>query len=253
MKIGIGINNFKPENELLLRERLCIESLLKCKEKNNDTALYNIVTKNKQYPIQGFETLVVPNSEKYIYVNDMLDALVNTECEYIAILNNDIIVNNTLFKQFEEDIDVHPISRGHIQQIQSLQDDIVPTAYSVHGFDMFIFKTAWWIKNKHIFPNMFLGRPYWDTLFFIKSILNGSYKILNKQPPVIFHMEHNSTSMHEKDTYTLQNEAAAKSEPDMEKWWNYVYNVLLKRNYHNGIKWWLPHENELELEKQYLK
>jgi hypothetical protein len=255
MNIAIGINNYKDFNNLSNREKLCIESLFKCKEKNN-ISLYNIVTTDKHYPINGLNTLVLPGdktAEKYIYVNDILDCLESVNSEYIAILNNDIIVNNTLFSQLEEGTDVYPISRGHIKSIQSLEEDVIPTAYSVHGFDMFIFKKSWWSKYKQIFPKMYLGRPYWDTVFFIKSVLNGSYKILNKQPPVIFHIEHDSTSMHEKDHYTTHNENIAKKDPDMQKWWAYVYNVLLKRNSHKGIKWWLPHENELQLEKQYLK
>jgi hypothetical protein len=38
----------------------------------------------------------------------------------------------------------------------------------------------------------------------------------------------------------------------MSRWWNFVQNVLLKRQTVNDILWWKPFENELQLEKQIL-
>ena len=35
MKIAIGINSFRSEKDLNRREELCLESLRKCKDKNN--------------------------------------------------------------------------------------------------------------------------------------------------------------------------------------------------------------------------
>ena len=46
MKIAIGINGYKQYNDLVQREKLCLESLKICKEKNPNVELFLI--KNKQ-------------------------------------------------------------------------------------------------------------------------------------------------------------------------------------------------------------
>ena len=100
---------------------------------------------------------------------------------------------------------------------------------------------------------MYLGRSYWDIVYFTKCATNSNIRIINKLPPVIFHVEHQSTAAHENDIYTKHNEEIVKNYADMSKWWFYVYNVLLKRPTVNNIKWWQPLENEQELEKKIFK
>ena len=57
MKISIGINGYKPYNDLEKRERFCIESLLKIKNKNNNISLYNVCFSNENIQYDNFTTL----------------------------------------------------------------------------------------------------------------------------------------------------------------------------------------------------
>lgn len=251
MNIAIGINSFKQESELNRREQLCLESLRKCKEINPNVTLYNIIKEEDDIQYDDFITLKVKQEKKYPYINDLVNCLSETDNELIVFLNNDIILNKTFFAQLEEGVETYPASRAHLYEMENLTDDLKIESYSVHGFDLFAFKNDWWKENKHLFPYVYLGKPYWDTLFFIKCVRNSNYKILNKQPPVIFHIEHTSNSCHDdnKDEYARSNEQAAGYDTDMHLWWAFVQNVLLQRPTTHGIKWWTPLHNELQLEK----
>jgi hypothetical protein len=252
MKIAIGINSFKNEKDLNKREELCLESLRKCKNKNNNVTLYNIISDKDDINFNDFETIKIKQEGKYPFVNDLLNALSKTDNDLIVFINNDIVLNNTFFKQLENGIESYPASRAHLHELNSLDEELKIQSYSVHGFDLFAFKRDWWVENSYKFPFLYLGKPYWDTVFFIISIVNSKYKILNKQPPVIFHIEHNSVSCKDTDEYEQHNTNIAQTIPEMSRWWNFVQNVLLKRQTVNDILWWKPFENELQLERQIL-
>tara|TARA_E500000318_G_scaffold18759_1_gene19573 strand:+ start:3224 stop:3994 length:771 start_codon:yes stop_codon:yes gene_type:complete len=252
MKIAIGINSFKDEKNLSKREQLCLESLRKCKNKNPNVTLYNVISDEDDINFSDFKTLKIPQKGKYPFVNDLLNCLSKTDNDLIVFINNDIILNNTFFKQLEDDIETYPASRGHLHELNSLDEELKVQSYSVHGFDLFAFKRDWWVENSHKFPFLYLGKPYWDTVFFITSVVNSKYKILNKQPPVIFHIEHDSVSCKDTDEYEQHNTNIAQTVPEMSRWWNFVQNVLLKRETVNDILWWKPFKNELQLERQIL-
>jgi hypothetical protein len=253
MKISIGINGYKKWEDLENREKFCIESLKICQGKNSNVELFLLKDNNEDISYEGFKTLNIDSKSKYPLVNDLIDALAKTEGDLICILNNDIILNNTFFKHIQPEYETYAASRAHLYELNSLNDPLKIESYSVHGFDLFCFKKDWWLKNKNLFPEMYLGRSYWDTVFFIKCALNSNINIINKLPPVIFHVEHQSTAAHENDSYTKHNEVIAKNDTDMNKWWYYVYNVLLQRPTIDNIKWWQPLKNELELEKNILR
>lgn len=253
MKISIGINGYKQQSELLPRELFCLDSLKICKEKFSNVELYLIKNKTDNISYDKFNTLEIEHTTKYPLVNKLLDALSTTECDLFIFLNNDIILNTSFFKLLNDEIETYAASRAHLYELNSLTDPLKIESYSVHGFDLFGFKTTWWKLNKHLFPDMYLGRSYWDTVYFTKCITASKHLVINKQPPVIFHVEHQSTAAHENDNYTKHNEQIAKDYSDMGKWWYYVYNVLLKRPTVNNIKWWQPLENELKLEKAIFK
>lgn len=253
MKIGIGINSHKNFKDLVDREKFCIESLLTCKKKNSNITLYNIISDKDNIEFENFKTLKISQDKKFPYVNKLIDALANTDNDIIIFLNNDIILNNTFFKQLDKDIETYPTSRAHLHHLTSLSDPLSIQSYSVMGFDLFAFKTKWWVKNRDLFPDMYLGRPYWDTVYFMKCVLNSKYKIINKLPPTIFHIEHQSTSVKNNDEYQRFNELVAAQTPEMNKWWYYVHNILLKRPTVDNILWWQPHDNEIDIEKDFFK
>jgi hypothetical protein len=250
MKIAIGINSFKQEADLEKRETLCLESLRRCRDKNPDVTLYNVIHDQDDIAFDGFKTLKLQQDGRYPYVNKIIDELAKTDNELIVFLNNDIVLNASFFKQIEKDVESYPTSRVHLHSLDSLNEDLKLQSYSVHGFDLFAFKKSWWLTNNHLFPDMYLGKPYWDTVYFIKSVLNSNFKILNKQPPVIFHPEHSSESMEGNDRYKTHNEKIASTTPEMGKWWHFVQNVLLKRPSAGEVLWWTPLANEIEIENQ---
>ena len=253
MKIAIGINGYKQYNDLVQREKLCLESLKICKEKNPNVELFLIKNKQDNITYEKFNTLDIEYNTKYPLVNKLFDSLSTTDCDLFIFLNNDIIVNNTLFKLLEKQYETYAASRGHLYELNSLNEPLKIESYSIHGFDLFAFKKNWWLNNRYLFPDMYLGRSYWDIVYFTKCATNSYIRIINKLPPVIFHVEHQSTAAHENDIYTKHNEEIVKNYADMSKWWFYVYNVLLKRPTVNNIKWWQPLENEQELEKKIFK
>jgi len=253
MKITIVINGYKQESELLPREKFCLESLKICQEKNKDDSLFLVKNKIDSIQYDNFKTLEIDHATRYPFVNDIIDVLATTDCDLICFLNNDIILNNTFFKLLKPQYETYAASRAHLYELNSLNEPLKIESYSIHGFDLFCFKKEWWLKNKNLFPKMYLGRSYWDTVFFTKCATNSNIHIINKHPPVIFHVEHQSTAAQENDVCTKHNEDIAKNYTDMNKWWYYVYNVLLKRPTINNIKWWQPLENELELEKTIFK
>ena len=253
MKIAIGINSYKQEADLENREALCLESLRRCKVKNSDVTLYNVINEQDNISFDGFNTLKVKQDGKLPYVNKIIDKLAGTDNDLIVFLNNDIVLNASFFKQLEDNIESYPTSRVHLHSLDSLDEPLKLQSYSVHGFDLFAFKKSWWLSNNHLFPDMYLGKPYWDTVYFIKSVLNSNFKILNKQPPVIFHPEHSSESMEGNDRYKVNNEKIASTTPEMGKWWHFVQNVLLKRPSAGEVLWWTPLANEIELENNFFR
>lgn len=280
MKISIGINGYKRWEDLEKRERFCIESLLKIKNKTNDIKLYNVCFQEENILYDNFTTLnkltiksnelikeyfkheglqkeyqlrkneIDNNNKKLPSVKEIFDVLAATDCDYFLFLNNDIILSNRFLKIIENDVECYPMSRMHIYDIENLNDIPKLESYSVHGFDAFLVKKETWLQIRNNFEHLILGRFYWDTYFFTMFNLLCKCKNINKLPPVCFHIEHNSKSMEN----TIENYYAE----DVFKrnlilghlWFGYVQNVLLKRPTVNNCKWYQPFPNEEQLEKQ---
>jgi hypothetical protein len=253
MKISIGINGYKSYDKLEKREQLCIDSLLKFKSKRENVELYNICYEHENINYNGFKTIFMPfKNNKLPFVCDILDTLSKTECDIFLFMNNDIVVSNKLYNIFDEH-ETYAISRMHLHSLESLDEELKMQAYSVHGFDAFAFKKTWWNKNSNKFLNYYIGKPYWDTHYMVICMLNSNCKVVNKLPPVIFHAEHHSTACTTIDKESLFNENEAKKHPEMQYWWNYVFTILNKRQTYNNILWYLPFDNEEDLEKRYFK
>ena len=216
MKISIGINGYKDFNTLEKREKLCIESLLKIKEKQQEINinLYNICFTDESVTYNNFKTLnkltkksnkiikeyfqheglineyeyrknEIDNNKKELpSVKEIFDVLAETDCDYFIFLNNDIILSNRIFKEIEDGVECYPISRMHIYDIDSLNDIPRLESYSVHGFDVFLVKKDSWLNVRNNFEDFILGRFYWDTYFATMFNLLCECKNLNKLPPV---------------------------------------------------------------------
>lgn len=250
MKVAIAINGFKKEEELVRREQLCLESLIKLKNKHPDVVdLYNINERGLEY--NGFKTLHIDNAEKFTKVNHLLNVLNDdVDADIVTLINNDIIVSDQFIKQIDEDHDTFIASRVNIEPIENLSDPLDIVEYSVHGFDLISVTKSWWKNNKHKFPDMYIGRQYWDTVYFTILMINSKCKVLNKLPPVIYHPRHETVSNVE-DRYDEFNKCVATRYKSLRKWWSYVYNVLLKRENHDKAKYWWPFKNEVMLERAF--
>jgi hypothetical protein len=288
MKFSIGINTYKNTNELENRQLLCIQALQKLSNKFDNVSLFNVqyedenieidnftklqsLTKNshdiledyfnhhglRELYVKEFETHMDSIKEKRIpAVKHIIDALAETDCTHIIFLNDDIVASDRMIKQIQEnsDYDCYPMSKLHLFDFDSLDGDFKPESYSVHGFDGFCFRKDWWINNRNNFHEQLIGKPYWDTHFFALCQLLGRTFTLNKLPPVIFHPEHSSTSCTDIDILAKYNEDIFNRDINCKQlWYNYVYNVLLKRPEVNGIKWYKPFPNEKELESNMFK
>ena len=279
MKISIGINGFKKYEDLEKRERFCIDSLLKIKQ--DSVTLYNICFNNENIKYRNFTTLnkLTKKSNKIIHeyfqhegltneynlrkqeidnnnkelpsVKEIFDVLASTDCDYFLFLNNDIILSNRIFKEIENNIECYPISRMHIFDIETLNDIPKLESYSVHGFDAFLVKKETWLKVRNNFEDLILGRFYWDTYFATLFNLLCKCKNINKQPPVCFHIEHNSISSNNTIENYYNEDVFKRNMIIGHLWFSYVQNILLKRPTVNNCKWYQPFPNESELEKQH--
>jgi hypothetical protein len=282
MKISIGINGFKQYNDLNKREKLCLESLIKIKEKNNNIKLYNICFENENIEYKNFITLnslrkkssdiihtyfqaeglkneynlrknEINNNKKHLpSVKEIFDVLASTDCDYFLFLNNDIILSNRVLKEIEEDnFDCYPVSRMHIYDIDTLDDTPELESYSIHGFDAFLVKKNIWKTLRNNFEDLILGRFYWDTYFATLFNLLCKCKNLNKLPPVCFHIEHKSTSNSDTIENYYNEDVFKRNTVVGQFWFSYVQNVLLKRQAVGKCKWYQPFANEIELEKRH--
>jgi len=266
MKIVIGINNFKEESDLNNREQMCVDALHKIvKIFPNNVEIVNITFKDETFAsLKGFKNIhclkqipVNITDKKIPFVNEIFDHLAEIDADYFLFVNNDIIVSNRYIKAIlnNPEYDCFPASKLHFTKLDSIDDrDSVPESLSVHGFDGFAIKSSWWKQNKDKFKPMLLSRAYWDTYFYTKCHLYGKSLTLNKPPAVIFHLDHKSTSMEGEPGNTYNEKTFVEDKDQLpQRWFSYVQSVLLKRPTHNNILWYLPFDNEVEIEKQHFK
>lgn len=282
MKISIGINAFKSFDKLNKREKFCVESLYRLKEKFSNIDLFlvtfeedkieypNFITlnklkkssvgiiqdyfKNNPIPQQFQDRLpdIDNNTRKMPIVNEIFDVLANTDSDLFIFLNSDIILSDRFIKEITEDYESYPCSRGHIYDIDTLKDTPVVESYSVHGFDVFAVKNTTWKTISSKFKDFILGHNYWDTYFFTMLNFLTKAKNVNKLPICCFHIEHQSDSSDKTYVDNIYNETVfANTQYVCQTWFKFVYDVLLTRPTHNNIKWYVPHSNEIELEKTY--
>jgi hypothetical protein len=222
MKFSIGINGYKPHNNLNKRELLGLESLIKLKNLN-DVNLYNVIFEHEDITYNNFKTLnklklssntiikeyfknndltgstysqndIENNKIELPIVKEIFDVLAATDCDYFIFLNNDIILSDRIFKQIDNTHNGYAASRININDIEKLSETPQLLEYCVHGFDVFVIKKSFWLKNRDYFDNFILGRFYWDTFTATMLKLLGNSKFLNKLPPVCFHIHHPNVS-----------------------------------------------------------
>jgi hypothetical protein len=246
MNIALAINGYRSESECNERELLCLKSLRELQ----GVELYNV--NNSETHIDGFETLHLEHHTRFPFVNQIMNTVVdNTSADTtVLFVNSDIIVKQHLIDHLDDKFDTYMGSRVDIELIDG---NYKPIEYCVHGFDLFGVSARWWKRNRRIFPDMYLGRPYWDTVYYVLCMQHSNCKIINQHPVSLYHVKHERVWEHVKCEYKTHNEQQVHSIKDFNKWWQYVYGVLLKRPDKNDVKFWVPLMDEQRVADQLFK
>ena len=251
MKITFVINGYKDELNLLDREMLCVTSLRKIKSKH-DVSLINVNNSGTAY--SEFETCDMAHDSKFPSVNKIMSAATeHAEEGVVLFVNLDIFVKEHLLDHITSQHDTYLGSRMDVTPLDGRALEFTPVEYSVHGFDLFGVTVDWWNKNKQLFPDMYLGRPYWDTLYYVICMEHSKCRTINDHPACIYHVKHANEWENITDEYKTHNEQQLRTVPSFSKWWQYVYGVLLKRPDKNGVKFWTPLVNEQSVADQLFK
>lgn len=250
MKIVIGINTYKEPGQLSLRQELCIKGLQKIKSK--DIQIVNLVFGTDSFLYKEFDkTLKLQKSSqdfclnthrKYPLVTDIFNTLSKEDCEYFIFLNDDIIVQKQLLEEIKDkNFDCFVASRVDVELL-SCKTKYIPVNYNIHGFDLFCIKKQWWDKHKNKFPQMILGKYFWDTAFYVLCKKHGKTKTLNKLPYSIIHPIHSSVSNQDSEEHYYNQKTVP---PDIMKAWFYIANnIITNRISQKGINNSVPSNNE---------
>lgn len=237
IEISIGINIFE-ENK---RQSLCIESLLRLKNKFKNIKLYNIQQlKARNYTHPEFITIYDEGrSAKKInkscttnmpIVKDFFNALARTSSDYFIFLNSDIILTSKILSELEQ-YDSISLSRLAINDIDSIYDtNISHSHFQIAGFDVWGVNTKWWQKNKIYFPDYIYAISAWDVDYSSRMMALGNSKLDIDFPPGCFHIiheekSHNNTPERDYNIDLFFN----KNKPLCDAWHKFLFSVLEKR------------------------
>ena len=246
MNIALAINGYRSESECNERELLCLKSLRELQ----GVVLYNV--NNSETQIDGFETLHLEHHTRFPFVNQIMNTVVdNTSADTtVLFVNSDIIVKQLLIDHLDDKFDTYMGSRVDIELIDG---NYKPVEYCVHGFDLFGVTSRWWNLNRDLFPDMFLGRPYWDTVYFVLCMRHSVCNMINGHPACLYHVHHERVWEDISDFAKIHNEQQVYGVINFNKWWDFVFGTLLKRPDTGGVKNWTPVEGEYKTGVSLLK
>ena len=224
MKIVIGTNYFGTYH----RQTIAQQSLLKLKRIFGDILkLIDFQFKDEtdtHTPVDGFDTqFVLSRSSKDIpgatkklpFVDEILAHLTLIDCDYFVFTNSDVIISDRLiYEILQNKIEARPYSRLDIQNINNLEDPLVPVRWEIAGFDTFVFRRDWLKQHGMLFHSYLMGKPYYDLAYASKMLIHGGGIIGNKNPAVCLHIHHGINAVTEecsekeynKDQYRLYDQ-----------------------------------------------
>jgi len=204
VKIVIGTNTFGRYN----RQNISVDSFVYLTKQFDcvdfvDVQFNNMISK---YDVKCHDVLtrsskdVISGSTKQLpFVNDILNHLSQIECDYFIYVNSDVILNPNIIKYImNNNPDSFCCSRVDIADVTSFQQvidkKVTALRYEIAGFDVFVFKRDWYLRNNDLFDDFLVGQPCWDQCYaMIVKLFAGGHKIGNKFPPYCFHIQHAPT------------------------------------------------------------
>jgi hypothetical protein len=211
MKIKIITNTFNDYH----RQKVAVDSWLHLKNLYPEMEVINLQFFDEQeqfsnfYPDLTTKFLLRQSSQSYLgssekklpLVRDLFNAGVNEDCEYFITTNSDVIIMPSLIEYIQnKKPDAMACSRLDIEEISSFQSivdqKVVPVRWEPAGFDTFVFKKEWAVKNKHLFQNpYFLGKPKYDVVWAgYMKIFGDNTPLGNDYPPYCFHIHHGNSA-----------------------------------------------------------
>jgi hypothetical protein len=267
MKIILGTNTFKNSH----RQNIAIGSWSLLKNQFPNLQLYDIQFKDeeksfeKYYPdlntlfnLERSSADLNDYSKKLPFVNDIMFKLSEIDSDYFIFSNSDIIINKNLIKKvLTGNFNALACSRLDIGNINSIDEyinkKINPIRWEIAGFDTFVFKTEWFIKNKYRFNDYFLGKPEFDGSYsFICKVFGGNEPLGNDYPPFCFHIMHENQWAGKPCVEMSFNENTRDSTTDHE--YCGIMGDHLRKNLMRRQPWGAflyPHPEEKEFEKKY--
>jgi len=213
MKIILGTNTFGKYH----RQDIAVQSWLKLGidvydiQFTDTKSEYNL--KNISCLTRSSQTCIKKSKKRLPFVNDILKALAEIECDYFVFTNSDVIIMPSLLQYIEDtEPDCMSCSRLDINEISSFENiktEAKPVRWEIAGYDTFIFKRSWFLENQKLFRDYYIGRPIWDVVYTgIMKIYGKDFKIGNSNPPFCMHIHHGlaavTTDTPEKD-FNIKN------------------------------------------------
>jgi hypothetical protein len=129
------------------------------------------------------------------FIKDMIEAgMEAAEVNDIVVISNaDIVVVTGITEKIIElcnkggSLYSHRYDFDVLTETPKTENDFVGKEKYL-GCDLFAFTKKWWAENKHIFPDMVLGRQAWDMIFRRAVMENGGYELQN----ATYHKTHTS-------------------------------------------------------------
>jgi hypothetical protein len=236
--ILIGTNTFLKNS----RQDLCIESLKRLKKLNSNVDICLVQQPEDEIQYSDIEVLktlnrdssqLVNTDKKLPFVNDIFNTLADHSSDYFIFCNSDIILSQQLINKIvntESSFEAFGISRIDIPVITSLSESFVPLRMEPAGFDCWVVSKQWWLKNKNLFKDYFLGRPFFDVHYTMIMLLNTKSDIHISNEQLIYHIKHSSPAFVRDECYLFNETQTNKFYADQEiVWGNISNNTFLKR------------------------
>jgi hypothetical protein len=240
------------------RQDLAIEKLSQLVDSNpnitasliqfeDETIEYNYSNINILNVLKRSSKNTIGGSKSMPYIKDLFDEASKDTEEVFVFFNSDIILTQKLINHIQNNpVEAYGISRSEILEIENLSDPAHLVRTEPAGFDCWVVSKSWWEKHREKFPDMILGRPFFDVIYTILMLLNSNnHYISNKH--LIYHILHGKESFTRDECY-FHNEQVRNTEFRTmwdECWGPICNNTFFKREDYGSFLQFQPNENEV--------